>query len=86
MRREEKCAVRAHAAGEASPWPAITANVCRKRGKRGEEDHGGVKYVGTRYVMHPFCLFGTAQVTEDGCEVLTARLPSSPKVFDWLTP
>ena len=38
-------------------------------------------------VMHMFwMMFGTVQVTEDGCEVLTARLPSSPKVFDWLTP
>lgn len=26
------------------------------------------------------------QVTETGCEVLTARLPSSPDVFPWLKP
>jgi methionyl aminopeptidase len=28
----------------------------------------------------------TLLVTETGCEVLTARLPSSPDVFPWLKP
>jgi hypothetical protein len=31
-------------------------------------------------------MFAVLQVTETGCEVLTARLPSSPDVFPWLKP
>jgi hypothetical protein len=38
--------------------------------------------------FYPFNLLccSMLQVTDTGCEVLTARLPSSPDVFPWLKP